>query len=431
MKKYTQQPKKCFARNFLICSVFLLVLLASCNKTVQVDPIVIWTNRSDIAASVELFNLTSKNTKAVVVFKENPATSFASLKKEDAPDIVIGSWLNNLEVEENFLPINYLFEDQLISESQFYPQLLQYGSRRGQLYLLPVSFNLPVIAYSSSNESLMPSENLISVEEMKTLSTQFNETSNGRFSSMGFAPSWQPEFMYEVAKMNGATFVQSEDPTLLFSWNEDELQKTVEYFMNWTSENNISTELESDYKYKYLPNPVFNNLNSDRSLFSYMSSNELFVFPEEKLETMRFKWLHKDGRLLIQDEMITMGIYKYSDNVPAAEEFIIWFMNEEHQKDMIQWNNSMNLYTKTFGIAGGFSSIRSVNERHLPVVYPPLWGNLPLQESLIAPNYLPSYWDNVKVQVLLPYLQEATVYPKKEDVESVQTRVDKVYRYEY
>ncbi len=431
MKKYTQQQKKCYKRNyFCVCLVFL-ALLTSCSNEGRVEPVIIWTNRSEISAAVELFNLNSEYSKAVVVYKENPAASFAKVRKEAVPDIVIGSWLNNLSVEDNFLPINYLFEDQLVSKSQFYPQLLEYGSRRDQLYLLPVSFNLPLMIYSASNEGMMSTENTITVDQIKELSSNFNKTSKDRYVAMGYAPSWQPEFMYEVAKINGADFVQSADNSLLFSWNQENLQKSVDYFIDWTSTVNTSTEQEGNYNYKYLPNPVLNNLNSERSLFSYMSSNELFVYPEEKLDSIRFKWLHKDGKQLIHDEMLTMGLYRYSDNVARAEEFIIWFMNAENQKDLIQWTNSMNLYTKTFGVAGGFSAIRSVNERQLPAVYPSLWGNLPLQENIIAPNYLPSYWENVKEQVLIPFLQDATVSPKKEDVESVQSRVDKVYRYEY
>ena len=430
MKKYIKPQKSYYKTSILFTFVCLLLLFVSCTEKKHIEPIIIWTNKSELVGFAELFNASSENAKAVIIYKENPAASFNSVTKDEIPDIVIGSWLNSSETANNFLPITYLFEDQLISESQFYPQLLKHGQIRDQQYLLPVSFNIPAIIYSITNEQYVTENTLITTEEIKTAAATFNKTEKEHYVAMGYAPSWEPEFMYEVAKLNGADFLQPTDKDSLFSWEEGNLQNTVGYFIDWTKEHNSTTESESTYKYKYLSNPVLNNVSSNRMLFTYMPSNELFVYPEERLETVRFKWLHKNNQLLIQDEMLSMGLYKHSKNVANAEEFIIWFMNPDNQEDMLQWTNSVNLYTKPFGIAGGFSSIRSVNERYFPVEYPQLWGNLPLQENLVVPNELPEYWQTIKEQVLLPYLQEASVTPSEIEIESVQSRVNKVYRYE-
>ncbi len=431
MKKYIKQQKNYYKRNTIIAFICLLFLIISCSEKKQIDQIIIWTNKSEVVILSELFNASSDNSKVVIVYKENPAISFGNVKKSEVPDIIIGSWLNNSNVVDNFLPITYLFDDKLISKSQFYPQLLKYGQVKDQQYLLPVSFNIPAIVYSSNNEQLMPEGNLITPDQIKTLSANFNNIESNHQVTIGYAPSWDPEFMYEVAKLNDAKFSQPTNSTSLFSWDETCFQNSIDYFIKWTENNNETTEIENSYKYKYLSNPTLNNLNSNRSLFTYMPSNELFIYPKEKLETIQFKWLHKDNRLLINDDILSMGLYKYARNIASAEEFIIWFMNSENQKNIIQWTNTVNLYTKPFGIAGGFSSIRNINERYFPIVYPQLWGKLPLQENLIAPDYLPAYWETIKTQVLFPYMQEATITPPKEDIASVQTRVDKVYRYEH
>ena len=101
-------------------------------------------------------------------------------------------------------------------------------------------------------------------------------------------------------------------------------------------------------------------------------------------------------------------MYKYAKNSAAAELFIIWFMNAANQKAMLEWRASLNLYTRTFGISGGFSSIHSVNERVFPIFYPELLGNLPPAEYLSVPNILPTNWNQIKANVILPYLLAET-----------------------
>jgi hypothetical protein len=60
-----------------------------------------------------------------------------------------------------------------------------------------------------------------------------------------------------------------------------------------------------------------------------------------------------------------------------------------------------------FGIAGGFSGLKSVNERDFPQYYPRLIGRIPPEELLYAPGPLPAAWSEIKTQVLLPWLRQA------------------------
>ena len=102
-----------------------------------------------------------------------------------------------------------------------------------------------------------------------------------------------------------------------------------------------------------------------------------------------------------------MGIHRNSCNLAAAEIFMTWFMQEESQRQMLSRITSMNLEASHFGIAGGFSSIRSVTERIFPIYYTQLLANLPPAQSLMQPQSLPFQWESFKNRVILPYLLQA------------------------
>ena len=62
----------------------------------------------------------------------------------------------------------------------------------------------------------------------------------------------------------------------------------------------------------------------------------------------------------------------------------------------------------SFGIAGGFSSIRTVNEKLFPLYYPSLLGKMPPAHYLKPPDILPSKWPELRKDIVLPLLLEAT-----------------------
>jgi len=78
----------------------------------------------------------------------------------------------------------------------------------------------------------------------------------------------------------------------------------------------------------------------------------------------------------------------------------------------------------SFGIAGGFSAIRSVNEKLFPLYYPSLLGKMPPAHYLKAPNVLPALWPDIKQAIVLPFLLEATGPNPPEDLNaSLETRL--------
>ncbi|HZK20555.1 MAG TPA: hypothetical protein VFC68_07510, partial [Treponemataceae bacterium] len=288
-------------------------------------------------------------------------------------------------------------------------------------YLLPVSFNLPAVVFSAKNEQSIPDTYMLSLEQIRDTAALFNTVKNDDiYTKMGFAPRWIPEFLYQSLKIMGANFSESSD---VFSWDTKAVENTVAFLQDWTKNYNTSTTAEQDYQFKYLYTQELDWISSDRSLFTYTTSSELFHLSSEKLDLLDYRWIHNDTTICIDDAIISMGIYKYSQNIPAAEHFIIWFMNEENQKSLLQAKEELNLYTKTFGIADGFSSIQSVNERVYPIFYKNLFGKLPIADYLQPPNILPGKWESIKERVIIPYIVEAVDTTKDEPTTTMHTLV--------
>lgn len=383
--------------------IFVPTLLVSCK--VQAKPIVLWTDKAEFVSYAELYNSLQDDIRMLVVYKENLADSLPPAKDELQPDIIAGSWLKNSVVSKNFSSLDHLFSQLQLNSKDFYEDLLEIGIYDTRLYLLPVSFNLPAIILSSKNRDLLEDEYMICIEEMRQKGSEYNKLKKpGLYTHMGFAPSWNQEFLYLALKLQNANFVEK-DQTL--SWDENSVNQTVAYLRDWTITSNTSSSAEDDFKFKYLFTPAYTLVSSLRCLFVSIRSDDFFNVNAEKLQNIDYRWLHQDGKIPIEDDMVSMGIYKKSKNKNLAENFVIWFMNEDNQKAMIERAVSMKLNTSTFGLAGGFSSLPKVNEKVFPLFYPMLLRNLPQEQNLAAPNILPLRWQSLKEKVVMPFVTEA------------------------
>ena len=411
--------KKLFRLLFiLLASNFSLLALISCGAT---PPVVIWTDRPEIVSYVEFFNVAQDKAKAVVVYKDRLAVSLPPAKDEQVPDIVIGSFLRNSRIKKNFAPLGRVFSRSQINPSSIYAPLLEYGRVSGRQYLIPVSFNLPTMIFAQKNHDLIAENMVIDSDTIRDAAGLFNQKSKDDFFiKMGYAPSWNANFIFHIAKMNGAEFGEKGNA---FSWNAESLAGAIEYIKSWSLSKNGGTPAEQDFSFKYLYAPAHKLVNSDRCLFSYSKSDDFFNISSEQTESIAFHWLGKGDKIFVNDDMTSLGLYKKSRNVRAACEFFWWFLSEATQKNLLVRTMRMNLDTQTFGICSGFSSIKSVNERIFPAYYKTLLGKMPAENSLVAPLPLPSRWESLKERVIIPYLSEATDTENNTPIKSIDERI--------
>ena len=75
---------------------------------------------------------------------------------------------------------------------------------------------------------------------------------------------------------------------------------------------------------------------------------------------------------------------------------------------MLFRSQTENMIAPTFGLAGGFSALRNVTENIFPVYYPLLLKHLPQTDDFAAPYSLPHNWEQLKKEIIFPYLREQT-----------------------
>ncbi len=380
----------------------LCLLLASCVNG-RDDPLVIWSDRAELASCIELFNATH-DIKAVLVYKDSVSRSLPPARDEQLPDLVVGSWLKTSSIKKNFSPIEKFFSQNKLPRAAFYAKLLDYGSVGGTQYLLPVSFNLPAVVFDENNMAYVKDSHILTLNQIWEADAEFSTVDDkGVYSTMGFAPSWDQDFLYFAAKAKGAAFAEGGST---FTYDRNALAATVSYLKNWTLSNHTASAAEQDFKFSYLYRPESKWLSEGRSLFTFMNSREFYTMEGDSDSGLSFRWISNGSGILIEDDMVCMGLYRKARNPNKAEMFVEWFFQEESQKAMMERYRGMALDTQEFGIAGGFSSIKNVNAVLFPVFYHELLGNMPLEEQLLLPEALPSRFSIFKEKIIIPFLVE-------------------------
>jgi ABC-type glycerol-3-phosphate transport system substrate-binding protein len=341
--------------------------------------------------------------KVVVIYKDDPAASLYSLnpKDRDNPSLIVAPGLHSVPVTGSFRQVTKLFTKGRISRGDFYPQLLDIGNVNGGQYLLPLSFNLPAVIFDPANSAAVPDDYMLTLDQLLTAGKDFNRQDNrGAWTAMGFAPSWSPEFLYLATNFWGANY---RGVNRRFTWDDTTLTVAVDKLRAWTTDANGSTANEQDFASKYLLTPPHKQVLGGYCLFAYTTSDALFSVPPDALALIDFRWLHQDRKIPLSDSLVYAAVPKHAPLTLAAYAFLEWILREDTQALLLERGDR----TGTFGFAGGFSSLVTVNDRVFPARYPQLLGNIPLRNFIAAPEVLPSRWSSIKAQVLLPYLEDA------------------------
>ncbi len=387
------------------------------NIVYQQDRIVIWTSCREFAQYIELFNRQHKDNCAILVYKENPALSLPPAEDENPPDIIVGSWLRTDSPQKSFKSLDYLFDTKKLTSDVFYPQLLESGRRKNTQYLLPVSFNLPAIIFSTENKELIPDSYILSLDQIRSTASAYNaKNKNDAYTRIGFTPLGNTDFLYLVAKMKGTGFREEKGE---IAWDGQALLKSVSTLRDWVNKENTSPQVEEDFTFKYLFMPYYRQVSSGRTLYAYTTSDNLFKILKEQDLDIDYRWLVEDKSIYIEDSVTMMGIYSKTRNQVGATEFISWFFQSENQKNILDTKENMHLETDLFGIAGGFSSLRDVTEHVLPIYYNQLLTNLPPSQMLTVPQKLPARWESYRTLVVEPYIKSAVTAAEGEQTQTL------------
>ena len=107
----------------LLMAVLSVSTLTGCKKKPE-KRLVIWTDNSEFAPFIELYNKNHRQ-KAILVYKENIADNLPPEPGELEPDIIVGSLLKNSRIKKNFIALDFLFNRKYLSTNNFYKSLLK------------------------------------------------------------------------------------------------------------------------------------------------------------------------------------------------------------------------------------------------------------------------------------------------------------------
>ncbi len=388
---------RAFVKIPFLCIVAFSIL--SCARSDHRTAI-LWTDRPEFAEYVELFNAAQSRYRIELYYREKPGQALASTEKY--PDLVVGSWLKGSATRSYFKSLDFFFDDLLLAKTSFYSKLLALGFIDDKQYLLPVAFNIPAIVFSRENASLVSGAFTLGLEDIAALGKAYNEKNEGSFVKMGFSPRWDNEFLFQVAVLFGSSFREGAP----LAWQSSALEKAIDYVHSWTISANESVIAEDDFRFKYLYDPAAKLASSGRILFAYMTSDEFFTVAADRRSSLDFRWLVRDQNIPVSEAATYLGVCKRGKGGEAADAFIKWFYQEETQRELLENAKHYRTSDTVFGIAGGFSALRTVNEYIYPQFYPGLLGHMPPADYLLPPNILPNDWLTLKQRVVLPYLND-------------------------
>jgi hypothetical protein len=376
------------------------------------DRAVIWTDVPELAIAVELFDASkvdpSDPSSGAVELHWKPELAAALASAKAPPALAIGSYLGSSPARKNLASIDYLFRGGRVDRSAFYPELLAAGVVGGRRILIPISFNLPVIVFARGASSTGDGFSL-SMNEMSAPSTAYNRREGkANYSRMGFSPRWDGRFLVSALEAGGAGFTQAGE----LAWNDDGLKKALGEIIDWVGRTNGSAALEDDFQFKYLFSPPYRYVKEGRSLFAYMDSSDFFRAPEERRTGIDFRWFARDGRVRVSDNLVCAALVRGAPGRKTAESFLRWLLEGETQRAILERSRRVRALDYSFGIAGGFSSLRSVNEESLPSYFPALVGHAPPAAALVAPAILPADWPALESAVVTPWAIGATAASK-------------------
>ena len=390
-------------KKLFLSLLITLPLLTGC-FLIEENTAKLWTNIPEVAAYVEIFNASQTDYRVELVFEENPA-DYSKLTSASAPDIVISENLASNSIITAFLPLDRIIERGLFEIKGIYPDLYQLGCRDDIPYVLPVSFNIPAIMFNQNNIDAAGDQLILSPEELKSEAKLFNEGSTDSFRVMGFAPSWEPDFLLYNSFISGAGFSETADGSLI--WNEGNLKSSVEFNRDWTENINNGYQEEEDFTLTYCYDPGYKLLNAGRIGFSYTTLQDFFTIPAEDRANLDFMWMGSESGIPVCEDIVYIGIPEESGKKKTAGEFMLWLLDAEIQEELLE--SSQFKRSRAFGICDGLSALSSVNEFVMPEYYRRLIGRIPPVEYFKFPDNLPAYWTSVRNDVIIPWLQDQSL----------------------
>ena len=382
----------------IILIILSALFLTGCPLAKPDQRIVLWTDRPELAAYAQAFNSAQKEYVVEVVYKDSPASALKG-KMVGRWDVVIGPFLNSVSLNDTFMPLESLFSDGTVSKPRFYQNALEKGITGGHQILLPLSFNVPVFIFQSGKIKQEFDSFALTPDNFYATCLDFNNAKS-RHAKSAFSPLWNPESMFFFSILSPGLCSQFEPGSEV---RQQDVETGLSQIRQMIEDLDSGIKAETRFREKYLYKNPLELLDSSHIFFWYGDVGSFYTLPADRRQNLDFRYyLNGGGKVAACEDMLWLGIPKKGGNTMGAVAFIKWLMNPEVQQDLIIQAREMDI--RSFGFAGGFSAIKTVNEDALPQIYPFITPFIPKEEYTAFPDPCPTDWYAFKKGAVIPYL---------------------------
>ena len=387
-------------RPCLLLFILLIPLLAGCPFEKPDQRVVLWTDRPEFAAYAQAFNSAQKEYVVEVVYKASPASALKE-KKLGRWDVAIGPFLNSVSLNDTFMPLENLFTDGTVDKNGFYQNALEKGIQNGHQMLLPLSFNVPAFIFQSGKIKQEFDSFALTPDSFSAICLDFNKAKS-RHAKSAFSPLWNPESLFFFSILSPGLCSQFEAGTEV---HQQDVEAGLNHIRQMIADLDGGIKAETRFREKYLYKNPLELLDSSHIFFWYSDVGSFYTLPADRRQSLDFRYyLNGDGKVSACEDMLWLGIPKKGGNTQGTIAFIKWLMNPEVQNDLILRAREMNI--RSFGLAGGFSAIKTVNEIALSQIYPFITTFIPREDFLAFPDPCPPDWYAFKRGAIIPYLMQ-------------------------
>lgn len=365
------------------------LLCLSCHE----QTLICLSSSPDVAFLAEWFNVSQSQYRVIFNFASD---SRETLNQRLFPDLIIDTNLQDtlLSVDYHTLP------SSLANPKTVYPDLLQPGKTGNRQKLLPLAFNLPLIAYAHTpGKDEFPL--FQSFNELADNAAAYNRRNQWEYTRMGFSPLWDADCLFLAYRQFGLQFIPMSKG---FYADGASLQKAQQRLDAWIQTTVGNLPLEKIYRDKYHRYPGYLLLEHNQALFYYYDTKTFFQIPPEHRAKLAFSWIGTDNRVPALEEVLFAGIPQHGNAKKGALAFLQWIQSPENQRRFIRKKNELGI--DGFGLLGGFSSLIEVTEDFFPLVYPILDSKLPAADQIAFSVDLPLQLIEAKNEIIKNWMMK-------------------------
>ena len=375
-------------------SVLLLIIVTLFSCSNKPETIHILTDRKELASAVEIFDAADSSTTFTVRYV---SIIDADIVKNENPDLIIGSELNSLEIIDLLRPVETNFP--------VYQALTGPSDSKGRKYLIPLSFELPLIMGKKSVISELPDPIVVRPDDLRTAALPGMKTNDeGRITHLGFSPDWNPLTYADLMAMKTPSGLSGGFENV----EEEILSQIILETRDWIvdSAGSLDADMAFSSRYRYIPDEYL--ILEGRTLFARTDFDYWASLPETTTNGLDIRYFSGPRQIPVSS-VTYAALTTKSKSFDSSMRFVSWLLHPETQARLLsRWERDG---IRVFGIFGGLSSLPEVNNSIIPSYFPEMKDKVPEGHYLSVPALLPHRWSRIRDDVISPWFHNSVFDP--------------------